>query len=41
MPTHKSKIQKNLPVQYVINEPGQDYTINKPGIGFGVKSDFM
>lgn len=33
-------MHQQLPVQYLVNEPGHTYSINKKSMGFGKKSDF-
>ena len=35
------KVRKQVPVQYLVKEPGSNYMINKAGIGIGRKYDFM
>ena len=41
LPLSITTIQKQVPVQYLSKEPNHDYKINKVGIGYGEKSDFM
>lgn len=41
LPTSVTKIQKQVPVQYLEKEPNHQYKYNQNGIGFGKKSDFM
>ena len=33
-------MHQQLPVQYLVKEPGHNYSVNKKSMGFGKKSDF-
>mmetsp|Transcript_5660 Transcript_5660/g.9738 ORF Transcript_5660/g.9738 Transcript_5660/m.9738 type:complete len:244 (-) Transcript_5660:250-981(-) len=41
LPSSITRIQKQVPVQYMEKEPGQNYQFNKVSIGVGEKSDFL
>ena len=36
-----TRVQKQVPCQYMVNEPGYNYNINKVGLGYGTRMDFM
>ena len=40
MPRHQSDLKSKLPIQYMVQEPGHRYNVNKKGIGYGTKFDF-
>jgi hypothetical protein len=40
LPSSVTKLQAQLPIQYMVKEPGHNYHIKKKGIGYGTKSDF-
>lgn len=40
LPSSVTKLQAQLPVQYLTHEPGYKYHVNKKGIGYGNKFDF-